>query len=115
MTHCMNLHHEPFELIAQGLKTIELRLLDEKRKKISVGDKLVFTDTQVPSATIECRVIALHLFDSFDELYAALPLDKCGYLPHELKTASPKDMEAYYSPEKQRQYGVVGIELEIIR
>ena len=72
MTHCMNLHHEPFELIAQGLKTIELRLLDEKRKKISVGDKLVFTDTQVPSATIECRVIALYLFDSFDDTNSSL-------------------------------------------
>lgn len=25
--------------------------------------------------------------------------------------ARPSDMEAYYSPEEQRQYGVVGIEL----
>ena len=115
MTHYMNLHREPFELIAEGRKTIELRLLDEKRKKISVGDRVVFADSQAPSAVIECRVIALHLFDSFDELYAALPLDKCGYLPHEMETASPKDMEAYYSPEKQRKYGVVGIELEIVR
>ena len=41
------------------------------------------------------------------------PLDKCGYLPHELATASAKDMEAYYSPEKQRCYGVVGIELAL--
>ncbi len=114
MIHYMNLHPGPFSMIAEGKKTIELRLLDEKRKMISIGDTLVFANSRDHSSTIQCRVVKLHIFDSFADLYRILPLDKCGYLPHELETASPKDMEAYYSPEKQRQYGVVGIELEII-
>ncbi|MBE6532977.1 MAG: ASCH domain-containing protein [Ruminococcaceae bacterium] len=114
MTHYMNLHQQPFSMIASGLKTIELRLLDEKRKLISVGDTLIFKNTADPSLTISCIVKALHTFANFEELYRSLPLDKCGYLPHELATAKAKDMEIYYSLDKQRSYGVVGIEIELI-
>lgn len=113
MTHYMNLKPQPFTMIAEGRKTIELRLLDEKRKKIAVGDTLVFTNTDT-GEQLCCLVKKLHYFASFAALYAALPLDQCGYLPHELADARPEDMEAYYSPEKQAQYGVVGIEMERI-
>ncbi|MBQ7380225.1 MAG: ASCH domain-containing protein [Clostridia bacterium] len=112
MIHYMNLHPQPFSMIACGAKTIELRLLDEKRKQICVGDTLVFTNTQ-DSCTLSCTVKKLHVFTDFEQLYRSLPLDKCGYLPHELATASPKDMEKYYSAEKQKNYGVVGIEIEL--
>mgnify|MGYP003310098302 CR=1 FL=1 len=113
MTHYMNLNPQPFEMIAQGKKTIELRLLDEKRKRISVGDTLVFTNTD-SGAQLRCVVKKLHMFADFAELYAALPLDRCGYLPDELADARPEDMDLYYPPEKQAQYGVVGIEIEKI-
>ena len=36
--HEMRLHNEPFVLIKDGTKTIELRLNDEKRRQIKVGD-----------------------------------------------------------------------------
>ena len=112
MTHYMNLSPGPFAMIAQGRKTIELRLLDEKRREIAVGDTLIFTNTDDPSAQLRCRVLALHTFASFAELYAALPLDKCGYLPEDIPTADPTDMDIYYPAEKQAQYGVLGIEIE---
>lgn len=114
MVHHMNLKPQPFELIADGYKTIELRLLDEKRQKIAVGDTLVFTNTAALEQQLRCSVKKLYCFADFAALYAALPLDKCGYLPHELATARPEDMDLYYPPEKQRQYGVVGIEIEKI-
>ena len=34
MIHKMKLHNGPYELIKKGIKTIELRLYDEKRQKI---------------------------------------------------------------------------------
>ncbi len=113
MTHHLNLNPTPFSLIASGKKTIELRLWDERRQSISVGDTLIFQHTEDPSLTLACEVKGLHIFSSFDELYASLPLEKCGYLPEEIENASPKDMEIYYSPEKQSKYGVVGIEIEL--
>lgn len=111
MTHNMKLHNQPFDLIMSGIKTIELRLNDDKRQKIKVGDTIVFTKTSDANEQITVRVINLHVFPSFAELYSTLPLDKCGYLPDELKNASPKDMEEYYSPEEQKRYGVLGIEI----
>ena len=113
MTHYMNLHPQPFSMIANGSKTIELRLFDEKRQLISIGDTLIFTNTKDTGSTISCVVEKLHIFANFEELYQALPLDKCGYLPEEMATASPEDMEAYYSLEKQRSYGVIGIEIRL--
>ncbi len=109
MKHSMNLHAGPFEMIESGNKTIELRLNDEKRRKIKVGDTIEFACGE---RTMQMVVTALYPFDSFEALYRALPLDKCGYLPHELESASAQDMQAYYSLEQQKQYGVLGIEIE---
>lgn len=113
VTHTLNLQARPFEEIQSGRKTIELRLWDEKRSQIRVGDTLVFIHTEDASQTLTARVTALHRFPDFAALYAALPLDKCGYLPEEIPTASPADMSVYYPAEKQARYGVVGIEITL--
>lgn len=114
MTHILNLNPQPFAMIADGRKTIELRLWDEKRSQIKVGDTLVFIHTEDAAKTLTAKVTALHRFSDFAALYAALPLDKCGYLPEEMATASPADMNIYYSAARQAQYGVVGIEITLI-
>lgn len=114
MTHILNLNPQPFALIADGRKTIELRLWDEKRSQIQIGDTLVFIHTEDAAKTLTAKVMALHRFSDFSALYAALPLDKCGYLPEEMAAASPADMNIYYSAERQAQYGVVGIEITLI-
>ena len=114
MINYMNLNESPFSLIASGKKTIEMRLFDERRKQISVGDTLVFKNVSDESKTLSCKVKKLHIFESFEELYASLPLEKCGYLPDEIPFASYRDMEIYYPPERQKDYGVVGIEIELV-
>lgn len=114
MKHEMLLTAEPFELIKSGQKTIELRLNDLKRQAIQVGDEITFYRTDDQSHTILTQVLALHYFDSFEELYHQLPLEKCGYTVDNIVEASPKDMENYYSKEQQKRYGVVGIELRLI-
>ena len=111
MTHNMKLNAEPFETIKNGTKTIELRLYDEKRRKIKIGDTICFKGK---AGTITAIVKALLIFRNFDELYAALPLDKCGYNAYEIATASPDDMLKYYTKEQIEKYGVVGIEIEVI-
>ena len=110
----MNLHAAPFDNIARGIKTIELRLYDEKRRRIKVGDEIVFTHSKDFARTLHCRVIALHIFPSFEELYSTLPLLKCGYTEDDISTASLDDRELYYTKEQQAANGVVGIEIELI-
>lgn len=114
MTYYMKLQQEPFEKIACGIKTIELRLFDEKRRKIKMGDIIIFTNIINPCRRICAKVIKLHRFDSFSELYRYLPLDKCGYTAEEMSDADSKDMERYYSIEQQEKYGVLGIEIKLI-
>ena len=110
--HTMNLHSSPFKMIKSGEKTIELRLFDEKRQKIRVGDRIVFANSTT-GEKLNTRVVKLHLFDSFEQLYKELPLLKCGYTTEDINTAAPSDMEDYYSIDEQRKYGVVGIELVV--
>lgn len=113
MQHDMKLRPAPFERIKSGEKTIELRLLDEKRRQIQIGDKLVFTNTETGERL--CATAArLHVFENFAQLYKALPLLQCGYTAENVDKATPDDMQAYYSLEEQSKYGVVGIEISLL-
>lgn len=113
VVHQMKLDAKPFEMIQNSEKTIELRLFDEKRRKVKIGDRIEFSDIK-SGEKILTIVKQLHRFDSFEALYRDLPLLKCGYTVETQKTASPTDMERYYSREDQDKYGVVGIEIEVI-
>ena len=113
MKHVIKLHSAPFEMIRSGRKTIELRLYDEKRRCISIGDEIKFVSSSDSTISLNCRVIALHKFDSFEDLYDSLPLLQCGYTENNISSASPDDMNLYYSKEKQELYGVIGIEIEL--
>lgn len=114
MLHHMKLCPQPFAMIRDGYKTFELRLHDEKRKQIQIGDIICFTNLALPEERLEATVVGLHPYASFRELYASLPLEQCGYLPEEVAQASPADMEAYYPLERQSKYGVLAIELQLL-
>ncbi len=112
--HRMRLNPKPYKMIEDGQKTIELRLYDEKRRRLRPGDIIRFENTQDETEVLRAEVKKLHVFPSFAELYAALPLLQCGYTAENAAAASPKDMEAYYSPEEQKLYGAVGIEIALL-
>lgn len=111
MLHTMKLKQEPFEKIMNGSKTIELRLYDEKRQQVQIGDFIEFSLMDNPKEKIQTRVTALHRFGSFQELYVSLPKEKLGYKSDE--TPEPNQMDAYYSREEQEKYGVIGIEIRL--
>ena len=113
MQHKMRLDPAPFAAIRRGDKTLELRLYDEKRRAIAKGDLILFTERD-SGATLKTRVVDLFRFCDFAELYAMLPLSKCGYSQSEIPTASLKDMERYYPIEEQLKYGVVAIQIELM-
>lgn len=114
MHHEMNLRPSPFAMIADGRKRWELRLNDEKRRMIAVGDTITFACT-ADERRVTVRVTALRPFADFAALYAALPLLECGYTPEDVASADPRDMEQYYPAEKQHECGVLAIGVERIR
>lgn len=114
MRYEMSLRPEPFGMIKCGKKTYELRLYDEKRQLLQIGDEIRFTNTEDAKEQITVRILELCRFDSFAQLYAGLPLLQCGYTEETVSQAKPSDMEQYYSKEEQTKYGVVGIRIERI-
>ena len=108
MKHNMNLNNRPFKSIKEGSKTIELRLNDEKRSLLKVGDEIEFTNRDT-NEKLSVDIINLHKYPSFEELYKHFDKVEMGYNKDDI--AEPKDMEAYYSKEEQNKYGVLGIEI----
>ena len=111
MIHYMNLQNSPFELIKKGDKTIEMRLNDEKRRLVKVGDVIQFKNI-VSDETINCNVINLYNYNTFNELYENHDKKSIGYLDNEV--ANPDDMLEYYSLEKINKYKVLAIEVKVI-
>ena len=108
MIHKMNLWNDSFEAIKGGWKTIEMRLNDEKRIKIKIGDEIEFTNVKTHELLI-CKVTNLFKYKNFEELYNNHNKTSIGYTENEI--ANPDDMLMYYSKEDIEKYGVLGIEL----
>ena len=111
-THIFQLNDAPFKAIANGTKTIEMRLFDEKRQQIKEGDFIKFLKRSNNDFFLMTKVKKLHRFDSFAQLYQAFDKVMLGYKPTEV--AKPEDMEQYYPVDEMKKYGVVGIEIELI-
>ena len=110
--HEMRLHNSPFKLIKSGTKTIEMRLNDEKRQLIKVGDSIKFIN-RVTEEELTTVVKGLYYYESFDELYKHFDKVSIGYAEDE--DANPDDMSQYYSKDDILKYGVVGIEIEVTK
>lgn len=107
--HEMKLNNEPWVAVKKNKKSIELRLNDEKRKKIHVGDSIIFTNRET-GKKLKRKVKKLHPYSNFQELYQNFPKKKLGYSKKE--EANYQDMEKHYSEEDIKKYGVLGIELK---
>lgn len=45
MVYEMKLKAEPFEKIVSGGETVEFRLFDEKRRRLNLGDEIIFCES----------------------------------------------------------------------
>lgn len=113
MIHKMKLQPEYYNYILNGTKRIEIRLNDEKRKKIKIGDTITFLKEPELIESFTAKVINLYKFNSFDEMFNSFDIsilsDK-SMTKDELKNV----LEKFYTKEMQNEYGVLGIELKLI-
>lgn len=108
----MNLQEQPFRLIEDGRKDIEMRLNDERRKNMHEEDFILFRNV-ITQKYLFAKIIKIHHFPNFHLLYQSFDKERLGYLKHE--EAKPSDMNLYYPDEKIERYGVLGIEIQVIR
>ena len=99
-------------MIANGQKDIEMRLYDDKRKAIKIGDIIQFENVE-NQEKLEVVVLNLYIFDNFEELYQRFDKTRLGYLKHE--QAFAKDMEQYYSKEAILKNKVIGIHIKVLK
>lgn len=105
----MKLQESPFERIKNGTKTVEFRLYDEKRRKIKIGDQIEFSKLPDLQETILVDVLDLYREDTFENLFKKLFTDE-----DEIKKEI-KSMYQYYSPDEEKQYGIVGIKISLVK
>lgn len=112
MKHYMHLNKEPFEKIKNGTKTIEMRVYDEKRRKMHKGD-IIEIENRTTGEIMTVEIINMHVLSSFGDIYARWNKIALGY--NEEDVAKPADMEQYYPKEEIEENGVVAIELKVIK
>ena len=109
----LRLNKKPFESIKNGEKTVEMRLYDEKRQQINIGDYIVFKLRDNEEEQIKTVVQDVDVFLNFEQLYKNYDKAILGYKENE--EANYKDMEEYYFLEEQSKYGVVAITIELVK
>lgn len=107
MLHQMKLQPSPFEKIKNGSKTLELRLNDEKRQLIKVGDEIEFSLAAGPDQKILVTVEDLYHFPTFKDLCYSFEPSEYGSLDKEEYIK----MYKYYSKEDEARYGVLAIRI----
>ena len=110
-THIMGLQPEPFEKIRSGKKTIELRLFDEKRKTIQIGDIIEFQKQPEEQETIQAEVVALLRYKTFSELFDDFSIENFGGTD---KTSLLEGVHRFYTSEREQKETVLGIKIKLL-
>ena len=103
MKHNMTLKQPYFDLIKAGKKTIELRLYDNKRRQIQVGDTITF---QNGDNFHTVKVKGLFVCKNFEQLFKFINPKDTGL---ETTENAIHIMEQFYDKDAQKKFGVVGI------
>ncbi|MBP3687983.1 MAG: ASCH domain-containing protein [Alphaproteobacteria bacterium] len=109
--HKLNVQEKYYNLLKSGAKTIELRLYDEKRQAIRIGDTIEFSNLSDTTDTFKANVINLHKAESFAALCDKIDPRRAGMAD---KAELLKVLSEFYPEERQKAYGVVGIEIKRI-
>ncbi len=107
----MSLRPEYYEMLKSGEKDIELRLYDEKRRRMQNGDLVLIYNAKNPVEYLRTRIVRMHIARSFADLSAKISMPRTGFASlNSLMTA----IAQLYDPDVESKYGIVGIEIEIV-
>lgn len=107
----MSLRPEYYEMVRSGEKDIELRLYDEKRRRMRNGDTVLIYNAQNHNDYIRAKIVRLHIAKSFADLATKISMPRTGFAS---LNALMSAIEKFYDTEMESKYGIVGIELEVL-
>ncbi len=107
----MKLQPQYYNYIKNGTKEYEIRLNDEKRKKIKKGDFIQFQEEPLLEEKIIVKVDDVLHYDNFNKLLNNINIEllaDSSVTKEKLNNA----LEKFYPIEEQNKYGVVAIKLK---
>lgn len=110
-THEMKLVSRPFDDIVNGIKRYEIRLNDEKRQKIKIGDRIIFRKLPDLTSHITVEVTSLKTYPNFSSMYD----DLSSEYPDWEKDDWIRAMYAYYTPADEHRYGTLAIGIKLVQ
>ena len=95
-----------------GTKRIEIRLNDEKRKDLKIGDVIVFQKESELKEELYTQIVNLRVKRNFKELIENLEISEYSD-KSESEENFLHDLYKFYTKEQEEKYGVVGIQIKI--
>lgn len=112
MIHKMKLKEVEFNNIKYNGKIIEVRLNDEKRKRIKVGDEIIFYKVPLLEESILVKVEKIFKFSTFKEVYMKFSDRDFGYQNLSISEML-KSIYTIYDEKTEERYGVIAIKFII--
>jgi ASC-1-like (ASCH) protein len=109
----MHLNEAPFRLMQSGMKTVEVRLHDEKRRRLQVGDIIEFECVDCPTQRLRVVVKRLRSYGSFRDFYRDVPPDHLGEPGTTVDEMVARPLRIY-SEEEERRFGAFAITVELL-
>lgn len=113
MKHKMKLQEKYYDFIINGTKRIKIRLNDEKRQTIKLGDTIEFSKEPELKDKFDAKVIGLINYKSFEDMFKDFDISILADKSMS-KEELIKVLEKFYTKEKQNTYGVLAILIEKI-
>ena len=112
MKYIMKLNPKYFEFMKNGTKRLEIRLNDEKRKNLKIGDVIVFQKEPELKEELYTQIVNLRVKRNFKELIENLEISEYSD-KSESEQNFLHDLHKFYTKEQEEKYGVVGIQIKI--
>lgn len=113
MEMIVHLDSDIFDVVDKGIKCVEGRVNDEKRRRLHVGDKLIFLRRPLEIDKIEAIVEDLVYYNNFEEMIKDYNVEDI-YLSGYSKEYYLELIKRFYSDEEIKKYGVVAIRFKRI-
>jgi ASC-1-like (ASCH) protein len=108
MHHIMGLFGEYFDQIKNRKKSVEVRLFDEKRRKIKVGHTIKLPEQ---NDSLIVQVIGLRKYDTFKQMYEDIPFEYIGGEGWTLNEMVEGTYEIY-TPAQEKKWGTLAINIK---
>ena len=109
----IHLDEDIFEVVEKGIKNVEVRINDEKRRKLKVGDEITFLKRPLEIERLKAIVTDLKYYDSFKDLVNEYEIERL-YTKECSEEYFLQLLNRFYTTEEEKEYGVVAIHFKLL-